>query len=1692
MKNPLFFCFYFSLICILAGCSKVPETTVEVPQIQHESSPKEQGKNQAPTIFSNDVIELGQGFSGPLPIFISDNNKDELTVTLGGDDAQFFQVKGAAIFFADNFNTDHTEFAITVNASDAQTSTTKQHKVLLSGEPASKEYAQLFDAAQFSETKRSVKACLPAKRKLKQNERFYKDYIQLLVKSLEADDYEVQNTFSVNAIDNTLCLTSLQYGHQYVVSIKKGFPFANSITEQDFSINLTTPHQSPTITLSRNTFILPPSSDAKLPIELINVTNFEIIVVRMSVEQLKQELGNDSFNYNSYYGDIEQKIDSMHLIGREKVEVNLEKNAATTVNLDLTNTIKNNPIGVYTVMIVPDPNEIKLRYWDDLILQKVVYTDVGLVTYQAKEGLYVYTMSYQKGAPVANVSVDLVANNSEIIATQTSNSQGKVFFADPLMQGKGGMAPQQVRAIQNNEFAFVDFNLNKLDLSQHNVDGRQALKPVNAFVTTERGVYRNNEDVYITALLRDNVKRAVNPSGINLEIIKPDGNVAFSQIMEPSANGVLQVLYNIPKNERTGQWGVKIYHGEQTSLIGQTQFEVADYIPQTISVDIETAQSNYNNTSLPVSIKSDYLYGAPAANLNVEGAITFTKDRRLFNQYPNYMFGDGSEIYSKTMQLSRKKLDGNGQLTLPIDAKLLPDSYLNQPITASVRIGVEEDSGRINYKTTQLTALSRNGWVGVKSEQDNPSFSLNKEALFDVVNLDKNGQPIAANTLTYTIIQEEREYHWYSSGGEWKYRVETFDKDIVDSGSVKTDAEGRSQIVLPRTDWGYYRLEVEDSESQNRTSLAFSIGWSGDAESFSSPEKITLSTNQENFAVGDTIILNVAAPYAGKLHLVAANDKVVVDKWIELDSKNQQVPLKIDQAWGDQFYITAMVFRPHSNAHGPARAVGVQHIFVQQPNADAELQLDVPDKIRPNNPLTVNINSSLKEGGEVVVMAVDKGILNLTNFKTPNPFEQFYAKQALNLPIYDLYQHLIQYKKGEVLNTSFGGDANLSADATLRENIFNPTALVSVPVKVNKDGKASVTFDVPQFNGQLQIMAVGVDAQKLGASETKTIVASPITVASLMPRFAHINDKLTVGINLHNLEIANANIQVDWQTSEGLNIINRQQSVSLSEGDKRHLLIDIETTATGTQKITANIRVNDEDYESHTYIVNVENLRPNFYKTQDIVLKSKQITEFMPAIENVDIRNVSAALSMSPALNFDHYVHQLRRYPLGCLEQTSSKAWAFLSTKNAISDVSKTKLLQESITHIGTMQQTDGGFSAWPEGNETQQWLSMYATDLMLHVHKVYKDEIPNTLLAPALAYANSISGSNTHVKAYAQYIVATAQPQLVDKGEVRYLTNLLLNGQETPTVQTLVFLLLTNDMLGYSSNVQALYKILQTTPNDDGWSRTGYASDLKSTILRAFVVSQATTLDNAQKQTLNELIAQIKTSVHDKQWISTHEKAWLMRLSAALNQDESLWDNASLTLNAKPILKAEINTTASDLNQVLEFNNQLETPVYLSLSYDGLSKTPLTANSNEIQLSTQYFALDGSTPIDISTIKQGSEVLVQHRIRILSDSDAEISIDAPVAAGFEIENPKLSGLRAAQASVAKTEPTYEEFRDARYLAAWTLPFGKNDVKDGVIHVNYIMRAVTKGTFVKPAIVVEDMYRPYIRANSEEGSVAID
>ena len=349
--------------------------------------------------------------------------------------------------------------------------------------------------------------------------------------------------------------------------------------------------------------------------------------------------------------------------------------------------------------------------------------------------------------------------------------------------------------------------------------------------------------------------------------------------------------------------------------LGDVTFEVADYVPETIDVTLKSAQEIYSNTKVAVSVNSEFLYGAPAEYLPVESGLTLFKSRRPFAKFKKYLFGTSKEFEQFREKLPETHTDGEGNALLTLPADLITDSSVrHQPIKIRLRVGVVEPNGRLAQRTLDMLALHFPSWVGVQSENDYPVYDVDKPIGFNLINVDRSQDPVPNNELSYKVFEEKWDYHWYRTGGEWKYRVDVFDRAVIESGKVTTNELGRSHVSLQNRDWGRYRLEVTDEASSQVTDLRYRVGWwSAEGNQAAIPDNVKIAPDRGEINPGDSVTINIQAPYAGKLHLIVATDSILEERFVELDDKQVQVTLDSKPSWGTGVYFLATVYRPGEN-----------------------------------------------------------------------------------------------------------------------------------------------------------------------------------------------------------------------------------------------------------------------------------------------------------------------------------------------------------------------------------------------------------------------------------------------------------------------------------------------------------------------------------------------------------------------------------------------------------------------------------------------------------------------------------------------------------------------------------------------------------------------------------------------------------
>jgi len=1217
----------------------------------------------------------------------------------------------------------------------------------------------------------------------------------------------------------------------------------------------------------------------------------------------------------------------------------------------------------------------------------------------------------------------------------------------------------------------------------------------NAYLFTERGVYRPGEDVVLSGLVRN--KNLVAPIDVplTLKIVNAQGKEQFSRLIGYLEQGGLQHRFTVPISSKTGQWSANLYLDTKEEPIGSVNFSVEDYVPETLEVSLDTAQVGYTDEAMDVTLQSDYLYGAPAADLAVSATLSLSPKRRLFSDNAEYVFGHYGDKTTKK-QVKVKDTDNKGSALITLPANLLKGANSNQTYVVNITAGVTEPSGREVRARLQFPVLNYDSWVGVRVKNERDGFDRDEAIAFNLINISSASAGVNQGKLNYKVIEEDWDYHWYYSG-QWKYTINRFDKSVINSGELTTNSNGIARLEIGQQPWGRYRLEVTDTVSGQSTHLRYRVGWWNAAGAQSAtPDQVKMALSSAEATTGEQIKLQIKPPYAGKLHLLIANETILEERVLDIPAGGMEVAIDVKDSFGPDVYIMANVYRPGHQGAGPARAVGISHLTVTQPQLVAKVQLIAPEKIEPNQTVNIEVQTNLPKGSRVVLAAVDEGLLQLTRYVSPDPKAFFLAKRRLGLDIMDLYGHLIQHQDGESLRVHFGGDTDSAggSDVAPLSTFVKPVALVSDLAPVDEQGNVTITLELPQFNGRLRLMAVAFNEQRMGSASENMIVRDPIVVQPVMPRFMSVGDKAQVAVSLHNLELPDGEFTLDWDATDNFELSDRQQHINLATDERANLGIQI--TAKTAQPGRVGLTLTRPSGVKQHYNWDLTAITNRFIEEYEssIFLASgsrgtigSDVGDLTPAS-----RKINARVTDRPLLATDWISQSLSRYPFGCLEQTTSKAWPVLYVNDTDASWSKSERDQhvaKAINHISQMQLNTGAFSLWRGGNRPEPWLSMYAMEFLQEA-KAKGYDVPERLLTNGMGYVENLTVDTMSVRAYAMYL--RTKYGNADPGEARYLVSQLAN--KDFGVQSQVHLAATFGLLGDAQREQRILSEVGSVKSIS-WNRYDYRSQIRDQALFSYYVLDSDVIGQDFKAKVTEKLEGLYQDAKQERYISTQEKGWLLRLASLNKEAKPLSANLPISLDFKDSQLKHLSDYLTGQSSWTSAKNTSDKDMYIKISSSGVNKDLTGVFANKMVVSTEYNNLATGEKIELSQVVQGTDVMVVHQIEIDHDLkyDMELSIEAPVPAGFELENPRLSSGRTLVSKLERLKPNFEEYRDDRYVAAWSLSRGyrSRGIKDNVFYVAYVMRAVTPGSYLVPAIAIEDMYQPNYRSNTAESHVVV-
>lgn len=1516
----------------------------------------------------------------------------------------------------------------------------------------------------------------------------------------------------------------LEPARELTVSVDSGIKAANgALLEQAFQQKIATRDVQPMVGFASRGSLLPTKVTQGLPVLALNINSIDVDFFRVKPASLPSFLASWQYGTTLSSWQSQDVLTKADLVYTGRFDLNPQRNSREKMLLPLSNIDALKQPGVYLAVMKQAGS---YNYSNPATL--FTLSDIGLSLHQFPQTLALFSQSLESGAALPGAQLSLLDEKGQVLAEATADAQGHAEFT---------RFPKAkiVLAKLGEQTTLLDLTRPALDLAEFAVAGPEGYDK-QIFIFGPRDLYRPGETVVINALMRDADGQPLPPQPVTLEVVKPDGEVARTLVWQPE-NGLYQYRFTLPESATTGKWSFRLNTGDNRKR--SWAFNVEDFMPERMALTLKSSP-------LPQSMEEDadfqvngrYLYGAPAAGNTLQGQLFLRPLRDAVASLPGYQFGDINESdLKRTLDEVDLKLDAEGNSSVVAESSW---KQVHSPLTVILQASLLEAGGRPVTRRASQAIWPAEVLPGIRplfgnkdvydyrsdSYHSQPMVEEGSTAAFDLVYANSRGKKLAAQDLNVRLIHERRDYYWSFSDSEgWQSRFDQ--KDLVeDEHNVTIAADGSTRVEYP-VDWGSYRLEVRDPENNVLSSVRFWAGYSWqdntDGSGALRPDQVKLKLDKPAYKPGEKARVHVESPAAGKGYLmVESSNGPLWWQEITVPAGGMDVDVPVDNAWKrHDLYLSALVIRPGDKTQGstPKRAVGLLHLPLAQENRRLSLSLDAAEKIRPQQTLKVKVKAGVSQGPvpqkiTVLLSAVDSGVLSITDYKTPDPWEAFFGRKRYNADQYDVYGQLIE-GSGRLAALRFGGDGDdedpLTRGGQKPVTQINIVAQQLQAVTLDANGEGTLELPIPEFNGELRVMAQAWSDSDLGSAERKVVVAAPLVSELATPRFMAGGDRARLAMDLTNLTPQSQTLQIAFSAGGLLKLDEPQtQSVILKAGERKTLFLPVTASAGfGDGDVSTEITglsLPGEAFKpmKQQWKIGVRPAWPGVTRSFSSVLHAGEPWALpADALSGLATETLQGQLVLSnkPPLNIARYIAELYAYPYGCLEQTTSGLYPSLFTNQlqlkalgikTSTDEARRASIDLGIDRLAGMQRANGGFGLWSKESPEEFWLTAYVTDFLVRANEmgygVEKSVIENAdqrllryLQDPTqieVYYSQDSNASRFSVQAYAALVLARQQ-----KAPLGALRALFDKQGQAKTGLSLVQLGVALKLMGDRPRSEQALNLGLATQRSQKESWLGdYGSDIRDQAMIYVLLSENKLLPQAQ----DSLLLTLTQNLNGKRWLSTQENNALFLVGRALTDASgSAWQatlNGS-SLNGKGPVTTPLNFP--ELAEGVQLQNASADAIYSRLDVVGYPTAKPAPFNSVLNVTRRYLDLQGKE-ISLENLKSGDLLLVSLKVWADRRVPDALVVDL-LPAGLELENQNLANSSASlQESAADVQELmgdmqqanikHIEFRDDRFVAAVDV--------DGYRPVTllYLARAVTPGQYLMPPPQVESMYVPQWRA----------
>lgn len=1235
---------------------------------------------------------------------------------------------------------------------------------------------------------------------------------------------------------------------------------------------------------------------------------------------------------------------------------------------------------------------------------------------------------------------------------------------------------------------------NQKSLSRFDVGGKVLEKGLKAFVYGERGVWRPGDTLHVTMILEDKDNRIPDNHPAVMEMYTPQGQFYTKQINTNAKNGFYSFTVPTKAEDPTGIWQAYFKIGGATF---HKSFRIESIKPNRIKINIDLENKTIDGgRNVPVCVSADWLTGPPAAGLVAKVNMTLRQGASTFKGFEGYRFSSPLSKFSESEhQLIDTRLNANGQAKVNV---AMPSAG-NAPgmLRADIVTTVEEQGGDVSFNSLSAAYSPYSSYVGVKVPKEGSGRYLetDKNYSVSVAVVDKNGARVSGHNLKYSIYKMKWSWWWESRSESLDSYVNSPSANIISSGTVKSaggDVSVPFRVDYP--DWGRYLVLVTDTESGHVSGDIIYVDWPAykGRSSKTDPEALTMlsfSTDKDSYEVGEKVTVYIPAVSKGQALVSLENSrKVISRKWVKTSGEDDVAySFKVTPEMAPNFYIHVTLVQPHERADNdlPIRLYGVRPVLVNDKSSHLEPVITMPDVLRPEEEFKIKIKERNGRPMTYTLAIVDEGLLDLTSFKTPDPWNTMYAREALGVSTWDLYDDIIGAYSGRFSPMfSIGGDENIMVGGR-KDNRFNAVVKYIGPFSL-QSGSATHKVRLPMYVGSVRVMLVAARDGAYGNAEKTVPVRSPLMVLPTLPRVIGTGEKVVMPVNVFALEDGVGNAEVSVKVDGPLKITgDSNASVRFSKPGDKMVRFNLEATGTGTA--TVAVTANGDGHKAAEKIsINVRTPNPPVISVTRAMIGKGASKHFgFSPFKTDDNQWATLELTGFPSVDCGGIFTFLTTYAYGCTEQIAAKGISLLAIRNMLPDDKQQiidKLIPELLQQLYQRQIGNGGFVYWPGNPDANGWVSSMAGQFMISAaqngYSVSKGALASWSRFQKRNiqdYRNSDNGGLGDLnQAYRLYTLAL-------NGEAESGAMNRLKESESLSGQAAWMLASTYAVTGKKTVAGEIVAGLKTDFSNYQDSRT-----FGSPVRDKAVALEALVLNDALPEAL-DLAQEIADAIAGG-WYTTQEIAFatcamrdLARKvgSDTISAEVRQGDNTTEVRSAKSIGRAEVDTE----NGSIDISNKMNGSLYATLITSVIPEfgDKVEAKSSGLSLSVNYSTLAGKS-LNPHDITQGTDFTVTITVGNSSgfrDYD-NLALTEMIPSGWEIVNDRLFGGESS-----KTSFNYRDIRDDRVIWFFDLPKGVSKTFRIKMHASY------QGEFILPAVKCEAMYDPHVSANTASGMAKV-